>query len=79
MGCGGSKAILHQREQPEGRASENPPAAAEGRQGAYNEPDATAANDVERHVSKEQIALVKETWRLVKDDLEQIGIEFYVR
>ena len=79
MGCGGSKAISHQRQQPEGRASENPPAAAEGRQGADNKPDATAANHVECHVSKEQIALVKETWGLVKNDLEQIGIEFYVR
>lgn len=30
-------------------------------------------------VTEEQIALVQETWELVKNDLEQMGVEFYVR
>ncbi|XP_078351167.1 uncharacterized protein LOC144635922 [Oculina patagonica] len=76
MGCGGSKAIPHQRQQPEGRATENTPAS-QDRQETDNKPD-TTVNDVKCQVTKEQIGLVKETWGLVKDDLEQIGVEFYV-
>ena len=29
-------------------------------------------------VIQQQISLVQETWALVKDDLEQLGVEFYV-
>ena len=30
-------------------------------------------------VTEEQIELVQETWGLLKDDLEKMGVEFYVR
>ena len=30
-------------------------------------------------VAEEQIELVQDTWELVKGDLEQMGVEFYVR
>ena len=30
-------------------------------------------------VTEEQVKLVQETWELVKNDLEQMGVEFYVR
>lgn len=30
-------------------------------------------------VTKEQIALVQDSWHLVKNDLENMGVEFYVR
>ena len=77
MGCGGSRAIPSQRQQPEGRASEQTPAAGD-HHGTDNKPD-TKLNDHECQVTKEQIGLVKETWGLVKDDLEQMGAEFYAR
>ena len=30
-------------------------------------------------VTQEQISLVQDTWKLVNGDLEQVGIEFYIR
>lgn len=37
------------------------------------------AENLDGQVTEEQIALVQETWGLVKNDLEQLGVEFYVR
>ena len=37
------------------------------------------AKNRDEQVTEEQISLVQETWGLVNDDLEQLGVEFYVR
>ncbi|KAJ7379995.1 hypothetical protein OS493_012757 [Desmophyllum pertusum] len=37
------------------------------------------AENCEGPATEEQISLVQETWNIVKDDLEQLGVEFYVR
>lgn len=35
--------------------------------------------DSEGPITQEQISLVQETWKLVNGDLEQVGVEFYIR
>ncbi|KAJ7379983.1 hypothetical protein OS493_012745 [Desmophyllum pertusum] len=66
-----------QRQQPEGKLTEET-TATEGQQETQEKPE-TVEEDIEGPVTKEQISLVQETWGLVKSDLEQVGVEFYIR
>ena len=89
MGCGESKATrtknapapvsvqtqspaqtdtssTQQRQQPEGIT--------DGRQETQEKEE-----DLEGPITQKQITLVQDTWKLVNDDLEQVGVEFYIR
>ena len=74
MGCGGSKTVVisQERQQPEGRvAKQSPPS--EGRhQVKHNQPAIAVTH-------QEQISLVENTWGLVSNDLEKMGVDFYAR
>ena len=60
------------REQPEGKITEQ--SAAQSQQEANNKQGGGS-------LTEEQISLVQDTWGVVKEalDLEQVGVEFYVR
>ena len=64
------------REQPEGKLTED--LSAEIRQETGDKPQ---SSEDEGLLTREQISLVQGTWANVKEalELEQIGIEFYVR
>ena len=72
-----------QRQQPEGRiteetAEETP--AEDGRQGTeVKKPTEEQVEAIEEPITQEQISLVQDTWKLVNGDLEQVGVEFYIR
>ena len=89
MGCGGSKATqtkpapvpvpeqiqspaqtdsssTQQRQQPEGIT--------DGREETQEKEE-----DLEGPITQKQITLVQDTWKLVNGDLEQVGVEFYIR
>lgn len=73
------------RQQPEGEitdetAEETSPADGNGRQETEDK-QATEEHveDSEGPITQEQISLVQETWKLVNGDLEQVGVEFYIR
>ncbi|KAL9952372.1 hypothetical protein ACROYT_G039622 [Oculina patagonica] len=66
-----------QRQQPEGKITEETPAA-DGRQ-ATQEKEETEVEDLEGPITQQQITLVQDTWKLVNGDLEQVGLEFYIR
>jgi len=74
------------RQQPEGKiteekAKEASPTNGHGRQGTEDVKQATEkqAEDSEGPITHEQISLVQESWKLVNGDLEQVGVEFYIR
>lgn len=64
-----------QKQQPEGKRTEETPAA-DGRQETQEE---TEVDDLEGPITQQQITLVQESWKLVNGDLEQVGVEFYIR
>ena len=89
MGCGGSKATqtkpvpapvpeqtqsaaqtdsssTQERQQPEGIT--------DGREETQEKEE-----DLEGPITQKQITLVQDTWNLVNGDLEQVGVEFYIR
>ena len=73
------------RQQPEGEiteetAKEISPADENSRQETEDK-QATEEHveDIEGPVTQEQISLVQDTWKLVNGDLEQVGVEFYIR
>lgn len=67
-----------QRQQPEGKLTEET-TATEGQQETQEKPETVEEDHLEGPVTKKQISLVQETWGLVKSDLEQVGVEFYIR
>lgn len=44
----------------------------------HRTPD-TVVEDLIELVTEKQIAMVQETWGLVKGDIEKTGVEFYMR
>ena len=44
----------------------------------HRTPD-TVVEDLIEPVTEKQIAMVQETWGLVKGDIEKTGVEFYMR
>ena len=79
----GTSPATQRRPQSEGKiteeTAEETPAEA-GRQGT-EEKQATEEHveDIEGPITQEQISLVQDTWKLVNGDLEQVGVEFYIR
>ena len=68
-----------QRQRPEGKITEETPAA-DGRPETEEEEETTEEEEeLEGPITQEQITFVQETWKLVNGDLEQVGVEFYIR
>ena len=65
------------RQQPEGKITEEKPLT-DGRQ-ETQEKEQTDVEDLEEPITQKQITLVQDTWKLVNGDLEQVGVEFYIR
>ena len=80
-----SPANKQHRQQPEGEitketAEETSPTDGYGLQGtADKQATEKHVEDIEGPITQEQISLVQDTWKLVNGDLEQVGIEFYIR
>lgn len=81
-----TSAAKQHRQQPEGKITEETveetaPADGYGRQGTEDDKQATEeqGEEVEGPITQEQISLVQNTWKLVNGDLEQVGVEFYIR
>ena len=68
---------IQQRKQPEGKRTEEKPLT-DGRQ-ETREKEQTYVEDLEGPITQKQITLVQDTWKLVNGDLEQVGVEFYIR
>ena len=65
------------RQQPDGKITEEK--AEETAPTEENQAKEKPVEDGEGPVTQEQISLVRESWKLVNGDLEQVGVEFYIR
>lgn len=68
------------RQQPEGKITEERAKETSRTDARQRTEDKQATEEhVEEPITQEQISLVQDSWKLVNGDLEQVGVEFYVR